>query len=276
VPDLTVATFNVHCGVNGWGRPYDLAAACRLIDADVVVLQEAWSPSEGKGTAQTVGEALGYDVVSRPFAEGWLFQPGPDAPVRSSWGPKPWTRARAIRAIRRRARAGGGRAGPDGSAWPSGFQSGTWDLSILTRIPVARVDILDLGKLRLDPVRREAVALTVRPRGDGGSAVTVVGAHMSHVSDGSPLQFRRLSRLLPAGDLVVAGDMNMPGPPLRALLPGLRRVVRGRTWPAWRPVVQSDHIVASAGLAARAEGAVIDAASGSDHLPVRARFVVDG
>jgi endonuclease/exonuclease/phosphatase family metal-dependent hydrolase len=37
---FSIATFNMHAGVDGWGRPYDVVAACRLIDADVVVLEE--------------------------------------------------------------------------------------------------------------------------------------------------------------------------------------------------------------------------------------------
>jgi len=49
-------------------------------------------------------------------------------------------------------------------------------------------------------------------------------------------------------------------------------VVRGRTCPAWRPVIQSDHILATPGLVAGARGAVVPAARGSDHLPARARF----
>jgi endonuclease/exonuclease/phosphatase family metal-dependent hydrolase len=294
VPEIAVATFNVHCGVDGWGWPYDLEGACRLLDADVLVLQETWTPRKGPGIAHRVGEALGYDVITRPFAQGWLFQPDADDPARSSWGPKPWTRARTIRALKRQARTDRARVPrPTGTSGASGypasfaaaahahrpsgtprrFQRGTWDLSVLTRIPVAAVEVLDLGKPRIDPIRREAVVLTVHHGGTARRLVTIVGTHMSHLRDGSPLQYRRLARLLPADDVIVAGDMNMPGLPLRAMLPGYRRVVRGRTWPAWRPVIQGDHILATPGLAARAKGEVVPAARGSDHVPVRARFV---
>jgi len=297
MPEIAVATFNVHCGVDGWGRPYDLKEVCRLLDADVLVLQEAWTPLHGPSIAHQVGAALGYDVVSRPFASGWLFQPRPEDRPRSSWGPTAWTRARTMRSIRRRARVqrarlpgptGTSRAFDDSSALSETmadshrvpevaprFQRGTWDLSVLTRIPVAAVEFLDLGKLRSDPVRREAVVVTVHDTDAARRPVSIVGTHMSHLSDGSPWQYRRLARLLPAGNVIVAGDMNMPGLPLRAVLPGYRRVVRGPTWPAWRPVIQSDHILATPGLAARARGEVARAARGSDHLPVRASFVVD-
>ncbi len=45
-PSLTVASFNLHAGIDGWGRPFDVVAACRDLDADVLVLQETWTPDE--------------------------------------------------------------------------------------------------------------------------------------------------------------------------------------------------------------------------------------
>ena len=297
MPTITLATFNVHCGVDGWGRPYDLESACRLLDVDVLVLQEAWTPPQRPGTAQLLGEALGYDVITRPLYSGWLFQPSPGLPTRSSWGPNPWTRRRTLRALKLRARAERTHAAglpasseltassrsapaetpdnPSPSAAPPKFQPGTWDLSILTRVPIATAEVLDLGKLRVDPVHREAMMLTLHPGGRAHRPLAVVGTHMSHLTDGSPLQFRRLAKLLPVDDVIVVGDMNLPGLLLRVMLPGYRRVVRGRTWPAWRPVIQSDHILATPALAASARGEVVLAARGSDHLPVRARFEFD-
>ena len=93
---------------------------------------------------------------------------------------------------------------------------------------------------------------------------------MSHLEQGSPAQFRRLRAALPRPDdpAVVTGDMNLWGPAVTALLPGWRRVVRGRTWPADRPHSQLDHVLANRSVAAR-DGAVLRV-PGSDHLPVRA------
>jgi endonuclease/exonuclease/phosphatase family metal-dependent hydrolase len=290
-----VATFNVHCGVDGWGRPFDLESACRTLDADVLVLQEAWTPVKDPGTAQRLGKSLGYDVITRPFARGWLLHPTSDVLSRSSWGPDPWTRARTLRALKRRARVERARAAGPGTSdastgshnppavaaearspfkTPPRFQPGTWGLWVLTRIPIAAVAVLDLGKLRIDPVRREAVMLTL-DRGRARRPLTVVGIHMSHLTDGSPIQYRRLAHLLPSHDVIVAGDMNTPGLLLQAMLPGYLRVVSGRTWPAWRPVIQSDHILATPGLAARARGEVVPSVRCSDHLPARARFDLD-
>ncbi|HWE70799.1 MAG TPA: hypothetical protein VG205_10565, partial [Acidimicrobiales bacterium] len=57
-------------------------------------------------------------------------------------------------------------------------------------------------------------------------------------------------------------------PPLSAFFRGWRRVTRGRTWPAFRPHSQLDHLLVTPSVA------VVDARiaerTGSDHLPVRA------
>ncbi len=105
-----------------------------------------------------------------------------------------------------------------------------------------------------------------------GRPLRVIGIHMSHLSHGSVLQLRVLHRLLATSPTpaVLAGDMNMWGPPLSALLPGWSRAVRGRTWPAWRPVAQLDHILVTRGVRRWGAGEVVPVI-GSDHLPVRAR-----
>ena len=127
------------------------------------------------------------------------------------------------------------------------FSLGTFGLAVLTRVPVSQREVIPLGQLKTDPSRRLAIASTV-PVGDG--SMTVIGTHMSHLSNGSVLQLRSLHRLItdPARPAVLTGDMNLWGPPLSALLPGWSRIVRGRTWPAWRPVAQLDHILVTAGV----------------------------
>ena len=45
---LTLATFNVHMGVDGWGRPFDVVGECAPLDADVLVMQESWEPDDGE------------------------------------------------------------------------------------------------------------------------------------------------------------------------------------------------------------------------------------
>ncbi len=76
------------------------------------------------------------------------------------------------------------------------------------------------------------------------------------------------SRAAPAAT-IVAGDLNMPGL-LARLVPGYAPAVRGRSYPAGRPRIQLDHILAARG-SGQAEGRVLPPA-GSDHRPVRARL----
>jgi endonuclease/exonuclease/phosphatase family metal-dependent hydrolase len=280
VPEIVVASFNAHCGVDGWGRPFDVEAACRRIDADVLVLQEAWTPDDGEGLADRVGRALGYTVTSHALARCRLLPPVAAEAACASWGPTRRSGLRPRRGMVLRPPRFPGPPDPPGDDPGDGRMApwtGTWDLAVLTREPPARVEVVDLGRLRHDVARRVALAVDVVAGGRADRPVTVVGLHMSHLSAGSPVQYRRLARLLPPPhtDTVVAGDMNLWGPPLSAMLPGYRRVVRGRTWPSWRPVVQSDHILATPRLRAATQGEVLDI-SDSDHLPVRARFRLDG
>jgi endonuclease/exonuclease/phosphatase family metal-dependent hydrolase len=108
--------------------------------------------------------------------------------------------------------------------------------------------------------------------------VVVAGTHMAHLSSGSPVQFARLRRELATcasgGPAVLAGDLNLWGPPVDALLRGWRRAVRGRTWPAWRPHSQPDHVLVHGDVEV-VRGEVFEHA-GSDHRPVRAMLRVEG
>jgi endonuclease/exonuclease/phosphatase family metal-dependent hydrolase len=54
MPELTLATLNLHWGRDRSGRAYDVVAACRRLDADLVVLEEAFSP-DPSGLAPLVG-----------------------------------------------------------------------------------------------------------------------------------------------------------------------------------------------------------------------------
>ncbi len=282
MPQLVVATFNIHAGVDGWGRPHDVVGACRQLDADVLVLQESWAPDGAASVAAAVADQLGYRCYELAVAHGRLFGPHPAADSR--WGPRPWLRR--LRTLLLHQPVGGGRSEPPDqrSPRPAGAgrarrrhqqgrssHRGAWGVAVLSRLPVLQVRHIDLGQLPRDQARRKALACTVDV---DGVAVTVVGTHMSHLSHGSPLQFRRLARALPptSAPAVVAGDMNLWGPPVSALMPRWRRAVRGRTWPAWRPLAQIDHVLVSA--AVQVEQAEVVAVGGSDHRPIRCRLAV--
>jgi endonuclease/exonuclease/phosphatase family metal-dependent hydrolase len=282
---VVVANFNVHAGVDGWGRPFDVVAGCRPIDADVLVLQECWTPEAasdrpsdrseadgggGKGTAEAVAAALGYQRYELTLATGRRAQPRPEANER-------WMQSMDWRGASHAIYLDQHRPMPRSIGRSPRFVQATpgrWGIAVLTRLPVEDHQEIDLGRLRRDRARRGALLLRLDV--GGGHVLTVVGTHMTHLSYGSPLQFTRLRRLLAPlvgdGPAVLVGDMNLWGPPVAALMPGWRRIVRGKTWPAWRPHSQVDHILARGPVRAL-RGEVLPMA-GSDHRPVRAHLTL--
>lgn len=261
---ITLASFNIHGGVDGWGRPFDVVETCRRLDADVLVLQENWTPSDGPGVADQVAAELGYRSTVVPMARAVMFPPR----TGSGWGPL----ARQPRGVGMRVLPP--RPGPDGDARRStGGRSGTFGIALLLRppLPEAPAEIIDLGRQGGDPVQRVAlqVRLPLPP-----SELVVTATHMSHLSHGSPSQLRLLARQLPGRDQpgVLMGDMNLWGPPLTAFFPGWSRAVRGRTWPSWRRLFQIDHILVTAAVQVVASEVV--RLPGSDHLPVRVVVVL--
>jgi len=300
---LVVASFNLHAGIDGWGRPFDVVEACGAIDADVLVLQECWTSAGGPrtggaggtgqaasiGQAAWIGQALGYSVVEHALATGRRAGPHPGADHR--WM-RPWDWRGGAHAIYLDGERPLG-AATLGSARFRTAEPGAWGIAVLSRLPVIDHHVVDLGRLPRDRARRAALVTRIDGSGSGsgsgtasGAGVTVVGTHMSHLSYGSPVHFRRLSQILDAdplvaaGPAVLAGDMNLWGPPAGVLFSfsgkrggaRWRRAVRGRTWPAWRPHSQVDHILVRGPLAV--EHAEVLPMAGSDHRPVRARLAV--
>ena len=258
---LSLATFNVHMGVDGWGRPFDVVSECAALDADLLVLQEAWTPiDDGPGTAAAIATGLGYRIVAEAsLARGRLYEPVATSSRR--WSPF----FGQLRMMRPAHRLDGEREGGRSGRGRRASVRGRWGIALLSRVPVDDPGVLDLGTLRRDAARRAVVKCTTVL---GGRTVSVFGTHMSHITHFSPAQYRRLAGLLPPANTpsVLAGDMNMWGPPVNSFFPAWRRAVVGRTWPSWRPHSQLDHVLVTPALS------VLDAriapASGSDHRPV--------
>jgi endonuclease/exonuclease/phosphatase family metal-dependent hydrolase len=145
---------------------------------------------------------------------------------------------------------------------------GHWGLATLTTMPVTGYEVVDLGRLARDPAPRAAQLITVELPGRG--PLRIANTHLTYRLL-SPVQLLRLVRRLDAGDVptVIAGDLNMPMP-VTGLAAGYTPAASGRTFPAHRPLLQLDHILASRRVA-RCGGEVLPPA-GSDHLPVRARL----
>lgn len=239
MPELTVASFNIH-----WGRgprrfgfePFDVVEACRQLDADVLVLQESWAPDDGDADHQRVAEALGMVVACDTSL------------ARSELDEKPTITGRATH-----------RGG-----------TGGWHLAALSRVPVKAASVIPLPHLVLDPVDRAVVALEVEVE---GSSLHVRGTHLPHLEFGAHLSTRGLRRTLPPADQpgVLVGDMNMWGWSIDRMVPrGWRRVVRGKSWPSYKPQHQIDHILVTDQVAVRHGSVGPDL--GSDHLPIRARL----
>jgi endonuclease/exonuclease/phosphatase family metal-dependent hydrolase len=266
---VVVANFNVHAGIDGWGRPFDVVAACRSLDADVLALEETWTPEGAPGLADEVAATLGYRVVERALATGRRALPHPGADHR--WmRPLDWRGAshaiyldserplgaRTVRTARYRE-----------------AEPGSWGIAVLSRLPVVTVDVVELGRLPRDRSTRAALVVDVAA---GGGRLTVVATHMSHLTYGSPLHFVRLNRLLErrVGDrpAVLVGDMNLWGPPVTTFFHRWHRALRQRTWPAWRPHSQVDHMLVRGGV--QVLDAEVRPMAGSDHRPVRASLAL--
>jgi endonuclease/exonuclease/phosphatase family metal-dependent hydrolase len=145
---------------------------------------------------------------------------------------------------------------------------GRWGLAVLTTVPVTGYEVVDLGRIAGDATPRAAQVITLEL--PDRCPLRIANTHLTYRLL-SPVQLLRLVRRLDADDIptVIAGDLNMPAP-LTGLAAGYAPAVSGRTFPAHRPLLQLDHILAS-GRVARCGGEVLPPA-GSDHLPVRARL----
>ena len=145
---------------------------------------------------------------------------------------------------------------------------GTWGLAVLSMLPVIGYHEIELGRAPGDRISRAAQVLTLAA--PGGAALRVVNTHLTHRYT-SPVQLALLVRRLAGSTLptVLAGDLNMPRP-ATLVAGGYRHVVRGRSFPAGRPLIQLDHILLSGAVSA-SETEVLEPV-GSDHLPIRARL----
>ncbi len=268
---LSIANFNMHCGIDGWGRPYDYAAAITSLGTDVIVLEEAWThEGDADGQADEVARLLGFQVVSHLLGEGRRIRPQSGAD--DSWMARPVTAQRnkplyfdGVRPLKTQIL--------ESPRWQEG-EPGRTGIAVLVRpdLPIQATRVLPMSVLRADRVRRAALVVDLVVE---GRLVSVAGTHMAHLHFGSHRNWAELRRALHTdaqADAVLAGDMNTWGPLVHVFLPGWRRAVVGPTWPAWRPHSQIDHILVRGALRA-ISGEVLPHA-GSDHRPVRATLAL--
>lgn len=261
---IRIASYNIHGGVDAWGRPVDVVEAARAIDADIYLLQENWIGEDGRSAARELSAQIGGSLIEVPLASGRRGLPHPEAAST-------WHRSRAF--------ADGDHALYVDSEVPlrgsladsrrfREAEPGSWGVAIVSRLELASFRVLDLGRRPRDRAhRRVPVAQIVTE--DGSFEIACV--HMSHLIHGSPMQIRTLYKVIGGfgatrSRSVIGGDMNCWGPPLRILMPGWREAVKGRTWPAWRPHSQLDHVLV--GRRVEVLSSHIGDSQASDHLPV--------
>lgn len=234
--ELSLGSFNLHVGrgVGGHDAPfYDVVAAAKDVDTDLLVLQEAWVPDDLPGNVADIADALGYQVAA--------------------------TFAVARATCRDQLRLAGRTSGGDGD----------WTIAVLSRLPIQTAQVVPLApQLPRDPAQRAVLVVTVDA---GGTPFTVVGTHMPLLKDPVWRLRPSLHDALPQLDqpAAFAGDMNMWGWCVDRLAPrGWRRAVRGRTYPAQRPHTQTDHILVTPPVEV-GDSEVINQVM-SDHRPIRA------
>jgi len=232
-----LASFNILHGraFDGSPVPVDrLTAACTSLDADVLCLQEVdrGQPRSG-GVDQTaaVAEAMG--------AVAWRFQPALIGEPGASW----------------RVADDGDDEG--GSAETSGLEAGGYGVGLISRWPVVAWRVLRLAAARVRspiyvPGRRGVILLADEPRValvadvDAPTGRLVVATtHLSFVPGWNLVQLRKVTRELAVGGApsVLLGDLNVPGP-IPRWTSGWRSLARVATFPADRPALQIDHVLA--------------------------------
>ncbi|MBM2619665.1 endonuclease/exonuclease/phosphatase family protein [Actinoplanes sp. LDG1-06] len=224
---FSLASVNLHCGLDHRGRPFGVKEAIAALDTDVVLVQENWSRTDGGSLAERAAADCGYTA----YEEIALTDVVRLADLEISRGEVP-------------------------------DETGTWGLALMSRLPIDARATIGIGAAPRDVVgERSAQVAEI-------SGVRLVNVHLTHRVLHGPRQLRRLVAGLAGREMptVVAGDLNMFRPTVYFGRP-YRPVVRGRTFPATRPLLQLDHVLAGPGV--RVVRAEVLPSCGSDHRPVR-------
>jgi len=236
---VLVATANIHAGVDGYGRRTNVLSELLNLDVDLLFVQEIWRGEDEdqfavlQETSHFSGEFVELAPCTRVTEEtgggGWHPIHGLLSGDRGLYFDA-YTALSEARTKRR-----------DGAR---GAASGSWGIALLTTFPIRGITVEYLPQLRRDRTRRAIIIANCEIEGRPFTAVAIHGAHLSH---GSMKQYRfinqRLNELSERNPVVIGGDFNCWRPLLRTVLPGWRSAVRARTWPAWRPHSQIDHIL---------------------------------
>jgi endonuclease/exonuclease/phosphatase family metal-dependent hydrolase len=259
---VRVVSFNLHAGIDGWGRPTKaLEHACNL-GANVLVCPELWRGDDGTDLYEQLCGRLGMRGVFIPLARGERVTADSGG---STWLPvlAHFTGEHGLYFQEHHELTARQRARRSSQGTP---ESGDWGLGLLTNLPIEELRVEPLEQLPREKVRR---ALVIARLSYQGRPFYMLGVHGAHLSHGSFRQYRRINAIASALDpplaTIIAGDFNCWRPLLRLLLPGWRTLVRARTWPARLPHSQIDHVLGRGPWKSRGGGA---SDGGSDHRAV--------
>jgi endonuclease/exonuclease/phosphatase family metal-dependent hydrolase len=265
--EFSLATFNLHGGIDAWGRPFDALAAVTSLDADITFLQECWTNDGEPSFASLAAKELSASSREVTMATGRRARPHKDPPER-------WQRWQSFLDGDHGLFLESERPLPKSltdSPRYADAEPGSFSLAVLSRFPILETHLVSLTRLRRDRAQRAILAVTLDL---DGRQLVAIGTHMTHLSYGSPFHFRRLRHELRSiraakTPVVLGGDMNLWGPAVTLQLPSLRRAIKAKSWPSWAPHSQLDHLLVSEELIVLGEPLV--AKLGSDHLALRAR-----
>lgn len=265
---MRVATFNLHAGVDGWGRRTDAVEVAIGLDADVLIAPETWRGDDGDDIYTALTSGLAMQGVFAPLARAERVTTGTGG---RTWQPRLahftgehglyFTEHRDLTTQQRQRRR------------RDEVETGVWGLSLLTRLAVEEIRVEPIERLTREKVRRAVIIARLR---DAQRSFHVVAVHGAHLSHGSYRQYRRIRELVgeldPGLPIILGGDFNSWRPLLRVFLPRWRSLARARTWPGPHPHSQIDHLLA------RGPWRVLGAGSrdgGSDHRALFADVALD-
>ena len=235
---MRVVTYNIHAGVDGYGRGNNAVESAIGLAPELLFVQEVFrGPTDQyeqmrttlqlEGTFVSLGS--GERVTGAPGGRGWQ---SPLALLRGEEGLF-FDERRELTSHQLAVRA-----------TAQGRESGHWGVALLTSLPIVSLTVDELPQLARDKVHRFLIVAELVANDQHFYAVGLHGAHLSH---GSLLQYRHVARRLDVLSArlptVVGGDFNCWRPLLRTVLPRWRSGVRAKTWPAWRAHSQIDHLL---------------------------------
>jgi endonuclease/exonuclease/phosphatase family metal-dependent hydrolase len=167
---ITISSLNLHCGVSGRGQPFGVPAALGRLRADVIAVQEAWSPVNGADGVAAGAEALGARLIRAEVSTGTSL-------AELSIAPQP--------------------------------DRGSWGIAVLTTLPVTGQEVVDLGRAPGDRHSRAALVCSVTAPGGWPLRLVNTHLTHRFTSPAQLYRLARHLAGEPTPTVIV-GDLNMP------------------------------------------------------------------